>query len=119
MPCLFITDFAADVPDADALIRLHEDLSKIDPGGFEIHNSGIQHAIWHPDGSVGRSPDIHVFVLGHARNLKVKDAIQKRFKQFLDEIGVEGLGVDVTFFDMPAETFFLNGEMVPGGPLRR
>lgn len=122
MPCLFLrnvppgTDF-----DPKLVEQFHRDLAEADGGefgSFEIHIETVQYDLLMPNGSRRKAPDVHVFVEFHARSLAVKRDIAILIDRFLKAHGI-GQGSDITFRDSPAETFFLNGRLVEGGPLRR
>jgi len=122
MPCLFLRNVPANITFQPMLVQqFHRDLADADGGefgSFEIHIEYGRYDLLMPDGSLQRAPNVHVFVEGHARPLEVKREIAILTDQFLKAHGI-GEGTDITFRDSPAETFFLNGRLFKGGPLRR
>lgn len=89
------------------------------PESVEIHASGKTFQVINDDGKLEPHP-VHGFVLwrgSETRGVFAKQAIAQALVDFLREHGI-GTGFDLTFFDMPAESFFMESfgqiHVVPG-----
>lgn len=120
MPCIFL-ELPREVEfDPNKVRQIHYLLATADNseiGTFEIHTVVKPYTLWLPNGTNRQSTNVHCFVEGHGRSLTVKNAIAVAIDLFLNAHGI-GEGNDITFRDSMAETFWLNGEMVEGGPPR-
>lgn len=127
MPCIFLNN----VPqrrgfNGELVRRLRDQIAQAascTPEGVEIHLSFNSYVILSDSGSVKPCKNIHGFVLWFGkeeRDDNVKRSIANALQHFLNEHGL-GKGLDITFMDMPAGSFFIEQDgvsvMVAGGEL--
>lgn len=123
MPCIFLENIRAGKAfEADACEKLYQDIA--DAAGVsvkqvEVHVAFTQLYLLQPDGSQDYKHGVHCCVEMFAgRTLEQKTEIAKAIHEFLVKHGL-GQGSDISFDEYESESFFFEGELVPGGPPRK
>lgn len=116
MPCLFIRNVPSRMEwDSDACGKLYFEIAKAarcSISGVEVHIENTQYQLLRMNGKLDSSHGVHVFVEWFAgRTDAAKEQIAVAIQQFLDHHNL-GSGLDITFRDSPAGTFYFEGKRV-------